>query len=135
MLFGDFNAKVGRDDIFKPTIGNESLHKISNNNGVRVVNFAKSKNLIVKSMMNPHHNIHKFTWTFPDGKIDHILMDMRWVSSILDVQSFRTADCDTDHYLVVAKVKERLAMSKQTMHTVHMENSSHINVAALCIAV
>jgi hypothetical protein len=32
---------------FKPTIGNESLHEISNNNGVRLVNFATSKNLTV----------------------------------------------------------------------------------------
>jgi hypothetical protein len=29
----DFNAK----DIFKPRIGNESLDKVSNDNGVRVV--------------------------------------------------------------------------------------------------
>jgi hypothetical protein len=28
----NFNAKVGREDIFKLTIGNESLHKISNYN-------------------------------------------------------------------------------------------------------
>jgi hypothetical protein len=33
-LLGDFNARVGRDDSFKPTIGNESLHEISNDNGV-----------------------------------------------------------------------------------------------------
>jgi hypothetical protein len=26
---------------------------------------------------------------------------------------FRGADCDTDHYLVVAKVRERLSVSKQ----------------------
>jgi len=45
--------------------------------------------------------------------IDHILIDRRRHSSILDVQSFRGADCDTDHYLVVAKVRERLAVSKQ----------------------
>ncbi|PNF34372.1 hypothetical protein B7P43_G15323 [Cryptotermes secundus] len=78
ILLGDFNAEVGREDIFKPTIGNESLHEISNENGVRVVNFATSKNLTVKSTMFPHRNIHKFTWT-SDGKIhnqiDHILID------------------------------------------------------------
>jgi hypothetical protein len=26
ILLEDFNAKVGREDMFKPTIGNESLH-------------------------------------------------------------------------------------------------------------
>jgi exonuclease III len=48
ILLGDFNAKVGREDIFKPIIGNESLHEATNYNRVRVVNFATSKNLIVK---------------------------------------------------------------------------------------
>jgi hypothetical protein len=45
ILLGDFNAKVGRENIFEPAIGNESLHEISNDNGVIVVNFATSKNL------------------------------------------------------------------------------------------
>jgi hypothetical protein len=52
---------------------------------------------------------------------DHILIDRRRHSSILDVPSSRAADCDTDYYLVVAKVKERLAVSKQTTHKVYME--------------
>jgi len=64
-----------------------------------------------------HRNIHKYTWISPDGKIhneiDHILIDSRRYSSILDVRSFRGADCDTDNYLVVAKVRERLAVNKQ----------------------
>jgi hypothetical protein len=34
ILFGDFNAKVGREDILKSTIGNENLNEISNDNGV-----------------------------------------------------------------------------------------------------
>jgi hypothetical protein len=38
ILLGDFNA--GRENIFKPIIGNESLHEASNDDGVRVVNFA-----------------------------------------------------------------------------------------------
>jgi hypothetical protein len=75
--------------------------------------------------MFPYHNIHKFTWTPPDGKthnqIDHVLIDRRWHLNVLDVKLFRAADCDTDHSLVVAKIRERLAVSKQTMHRVHME--------------
>ena len=39
ILLGDFNAKVGRENIFKPTIGQESLRQDSNDNGVRLVNF------------------------------------------------------------------------------------------------
>jgi hypothetical protein len=39
----DFNAKVGREDIFTPKIGNDSLYKSSNDNIVRVVNFAHPK--------------------------------------------------------------------------------------------
>jgi len=76
ILLGDFNAKVGRENIFKPTIGQESLHQDSNDNGVGLVNFATSKNLVVKNTLFPHWNIHKYTWTSPDGKtynqIDHI---------------------------------------------------------------
>jgi hypothetical protein len=48
ILVGDFNAKLGENN-FKPTIGNMSLHQDSNDNGVRIVNFATSKNLLVKS--------------------------------------------------------------------------------------
>jgi exonuclease III len=78
ILLGDFNAKVGREDIFKPIIGNESLHEASNDNEVRVVNFATSKNLIVKGTTFPHRDIHKHTWT-SDGvthnQICHVLTD------------------------------------------------------------
>jgi hypothetical protein len=87
ILLGDFNAKVGREDIFKLTIGNESLHKISNDTGVRLVNFATSKNLGVKSTMFPHRSILKYTWTSPDGKthnqIDHILVDRQGIPMYL----------------------------------------------------
>jgi hypothetical protein len=35
ILLGDFDTKVGRENIFEPTTGNESSHKISYDNGVR----------------------------------------------------------------------------------------------------
>jgi hypothetical protein len=43
ILLGYFNAKVGRQDIFKPTIGNESLYETSNDNGIRIANFPHQK--------------------------------------------------------------------------------------------
>jgi len=109
---------VWRDNIFKPTIGYESLHQDSNDNGFRIVNCATSKNVIVKSATFPHQNIHKYAWISPvvktHNQIDHILIDGRWHLSILDVWSFRGADYDTYHYLAVAKLRERLAVNKQT---------------------
>jgi hypothetical protein len=36
ILLGDFNEQMGREDTSKPSIGNESLHQDSNDNGVRV---------------------------------------------------------------------------------------------------
>jgi hypothetical protein len=72
ILLEDFNAKVGSEDIFKPTIGNESLHKISNDNGVRLVKLVKTSETKVRCC-------HIATSMSPDGKthnqIDHILVD------------------------------------------------------------
>jgi hypothetical protein len=49
------------------------------------------------------------------------LIGRRRHSSVLDVRSFRGADCNTDHYLVVAEVRERLAVSKRAMQKFDME--------------
>ena len=70
------------------TVDVHSVQQDSKDNGVRIVNFATSKNL-VKSTMLQHRNVRKYTWTSPDGKthnqIGHILIDRRWHLSILDV--------------------------------------------------
>jgi hypothetical protein len=92
ILLGYFNMKIGRKDIFKPTTRNESLNQIINDNGVRVVNFATSKNL---SRVQCSH-ITTFINTLglhmkgrqTHNQTDHILIDKRWHSSIADVQLF-----------------------------------------------
>jgi hypothetical protein len=87
ILLGEFNPKLGGEDIFKSIISNESLHEASSDNAVRVVNFANLKNLIIKSITFPHHGFHKHTWTSPDGvthnQIDHVLIDKRRHSNIV----------------------------------------------------
>jgi len=61
------NEKMGRKDIFKPTIGNESLPQDSNDNVARIVNFATSKNF-VKSTMFQIRNTHTYTFISPNRK-------------------------------------------------------------------
>jgi len=57
-----------------------------------------------------------YTWSSPDGKthnhFDHILIDRRWHSSILDVRSFREGNCDT-----VGCKNERKTGSKEISKT------------------
>jgi hypothetical protein len=43
ILLGNFKAKLGRENSFKPTIGDEILHQVSNDNGVRIVNLCHIK--------------------------------------------------------------------------------------------
>jgi hypothetical protein len=75
--------------------------------------------------MFPHRNIHKYTWTTPDGKthsqINIILGDRLRHSNVLDVRLFGSADCDIHQYLVVAKVKGRLEVNKQRSHRFRVE--------------
>jgi hypothetical protein len=52
------------------------------------------------------------------------LIDRRQHSSILEVRSFRGADCDTDQYLVVAKIMDRLAVSKRHVNKMDLDRSS-----------
>jgi hypothetical protein len=81
----DFNAQLVKDDVLIPKVGKETLHDSSNDNHVRVVNFATSKNLAAKSTTFLHSNIHKYMWSSPDvethNQIDHVSLDTRLHSS------------------------------------------------------
>jgi len=78
ILLEDLKAKMGGETISN---GNESLHQDSNDNGVRIVHSATSKNQDIKSTLFQHPNIHKSTCTShfrkTHNQTDHILIDTR----------------------------------------------------------
>ena len=75
--------------------------------------------MVISSTRFQHLDIHKATWLSPDqgtkNQIDHVLIDGRHVSSILDVRTIRGANMDSDHYLVAAKVRTRITSVKKSV--------------------
>jgi len=64
-------------------------------------------------MLFPHKECHKRTWRSPDGvivnQIDHLAFSRRWRSSLPNVPMLRGADVGSDHHLLMAKVRLKIA--------------------------
>ncbi|XP_011161938.1 uncharacterized protein LOC105197335 [Solenopsis invicta] len=106
IIMGDMNAKVRQEPIFSLTIGRNTFHKKSNDNGLRLINLAALLNMASTCFQN--RNIHKAALVSPDGstnQIDHLLIETRHGSDILDCHRYRGANVDLDHYLVIAKLR------------------------------
>lgn len=116
IIVGDFNAKVGQESLSRSTTGPHSAHDLSNENGLRLIDFAVSRGMVIASTLFPHKAAHKYTWRSPGGstlnQIDHILVESRHVSSIMDVRTMRGADIDSDHFMIRMKYRARLAAKK-----------------------
>ena len=62
IILGDFNVKVGKEDIYKPTIGNKSLHTETNNSRIKMIQFAISKGFNVRSTTFPQRDMVLSRW-------------------------------------------------------------------------
>lgn len=112
VLLGDCNAKIGREEIHEPIIGRHSLHRSTNQNGEKLIEFAMEQRLKIMGTCYEHKDIHKATWKSPNGitlnQIDHFLIENQYALDISDVRVYRGADIDSDHYLLVVKFKESI---------------------------
>jgi hypothetical protein len=117
-MMGDVNAKVGRETVHQPMIGKHSLHDSTNENGLRLVDFAAGRQMAIKSTYFMHKQIHLQTWHSSEGhtfnQIDHCLIDGRHFSDVIDVIARRGANIDSDNMLVVIKLRARICRVSNT---------------------
>jgi hypothetical protein len=91
LVMGDANAKVGRKTVHQPVIGKHSLHEITNENDLRLVNFAAGKvvQYVLHAQTNPPPNLALLRWTHHQP--DRSLLDRR-----------KTLHSDQEEYAVPA---------------------------------
>ena len=107
ILMGDFNAKIGSNNRgYEEVMGTHGIGEM-NENCEMFADLCSFNRLIIGGSVFPHKRIHKATWVSLDhrteNQIDHINL-----RSMQDVRVHRGADAESDHHLVLTKLKLKL---------------------------
>jgi len=112
MVVGDLNAKVGSDNTGREDHMRKHGSGDRNENGELFADLCGLNGLVIGGTIFPHREIHKTTWMFPDkrikNQIDHLAINSKWRTSLLDTRVFRGADIGSDHMLVVGRLHLKL---------------------------
>lgn len=119
LLMGDFNAKIGstlNDDHIRQVVGKFGLGE-RNNRGERLIQFCIENTFAITNSMYEHHKRRLYTWRSPDGRtknqIDFILIKQRWKSSIKTSKTLPSADCGSDHQLLMCDFIGKLKICRR----------------------
>ncbi len=115
VLMGDFNARVGKQEHLSApqTVGPYPVD-VKNDNGIRLVEFCLTNNIVISNTFFQHKLIHQTSWMHPGNKqwhmLDYTLINKKFRSSIEDVRVYRKAagSIGTDHHLMRSKFKLHL---------------------------
>ena len=109
-IIGDWNAKVGSQEI--PGVTGKFGFGVQNEAGQRLTEFWQENALAIADLLFQQQKRRLYTWTSPDGQYqnqtDYMLCSQRWGSSIQSAKTRLGADCDSDHELLIAKVRLKL---------------------------
>ena len=107
IILGDFNARVGCDWRLWPNVlGKHGVGRM-NSNGLMLLDFCTQYSLSIMGSMLQMKNSLKVTWKHPRSKhwhqLDHVLANNVARQYINVVKVNPSADCFTDHRLLVCK--------------------------------
>ena len=112
IITGDWNAKVGKDNIGWESVMGRYGYGTRNERGEHLLEFATLHNLFICNTRFQQKPIRKWTWESPDGEhknmIDLIIIQRRWKTSVVNCRTFQGADISSDHSLVLCNIKLRL---------------------------
>jgi len=119
LVMGDFSVNVGRREpsAMSSAVG---LYRLGETNeaGEQLEDFCLENELALANTMFKQHPRRLYTWTSPAGdtrnQIDYISIAQRWKTSLMNCRTLPGADSDTDHQLLMATLKVRLAKTEST---------------------
>ena len=115
-IIGGWNAKVGSQET--PGVTGKFGLGMRNEAGQRLIEFCQENALVIANTLFQKHKRRLYTWTSPDGrhrnKIDSILCNQRWRSSIQSAKTRPGANCGSDHELLTVKFRLKLKKVEKT---------------------
>ena len=121
LIMGDFNARVGNDmSAWRGTLGRFGPAE-QNENGVKLLDFCALNGLVITNTLFQHRACHQHTWFHPAESsngghvLDYVLVNQRFITSILDTRVYRKTHLQSDHRLVISKVRLKLKAKRRRM--------------------
>ena len=110
VITGDFNARVGADGV-EEEISGKFGHGERNDRGQTLIDFCAENKMVITNTLFRLHSRHRYTWQHPNGntrsQIDYILINRQWKQAINNSRTSLSADCDSDHKLLILTLKMR----------------------------
>ena len=110
IILGDWNSVVG-DESYRNIVGSHGLGRRIHS-GQMLIDFCERNGLIVTNTWSKKTKRRLYTWKasgdWSRHQLDYILVKYRFRNSVKDVQTLPGADIDSDHNLLVAKVRTSL---------------------------
>ena len=120
VILGDFNARVTNSEE-NDVVGKFCLNKETTQNGNKLIEFCMLNGLLIMNTFFRKKRIHQGTWQHPRTKkwhmIDYVLTNKKYRSSVEDVCVRRGADVDSDHNMVLAKLRMHLKSGRMKDQT------------------